>query len=83
MAGASAPAVLFGVSSFSGFAASGSSPGGATRRSDSTLVSRAFSFLRPLPPFLLQFVDCAGLPRLTSWIGAASPGGLFLAARVT
>ena len=37
----------------------------------------------PLPPFLLQFVDCAGLPRLTSWIGAASPGWLLLAARVT
>src|SRR5215207_8548118 len=31
----------------------GSSPGGATRRSDTTSVGRAFSFLRPLLAFLL------------------------------
>jgi hypothetical protein len=43
MAGASAPAVLFGVSSFSGFAASGSSPGGATESAASDFPGAALS----------------------------------------
>ena len=34
----------------------GSSPGGATRRSSTTSVGRAFLFLRPLLPFPLQFL---------------------------
>ena len=42
MAGATALAVFFGARP------GGSSPRGATRRSDTTLVGRAFSFLGPL-----------------------------------
>jgi hypothetical protein len=45
MAGASAPAVFFGARPV------GSSPGGATRRSDTIWVCRAFSFLRPSTTF--------------------------------
>ena len=42
MAGATAPAVFFGARP------GGSGPPGATRRSDTTLVGRAFAFLRLL-----------------------------------
>jgi hypothetical protein len=38
----------------------GSSPGGATGRSDAISVARAFSFLRPVLPFLLPFLHSAG-----------------------
>jgi hypothetical protein len=50
-------------------AAFGSSPGGATRRSDTTSVGRAFSFLRPLLPFLLPFLHCAGRSGLELGLG--------------
>jgi hypothetical protein len=42
MAGATAPAVFFGVSSFSGFAASGSSPGGQLKAPHRIFRSRHF-----------------------------------------